>query len=276
MNGKRHITALQWLIIINVAVFIVARLSIVVAMLAGSGERQVADCIDALLAMPMEPAELALRPWTLLSHMFAHIDLWHIIINMLWLWWMGNLFIEFFSERQLVALYLLGGIAGAAAAILFFLAFRHLAGPTLLIGASAAVTAIMLGITTYRPTYRVNLFLIGTVQLKWVAIVIVAIDVLCLGSNTGGHIAHLGGALTGLAFGLLITRGTDITRPLTMPLDMWTAKRKTNNEQRTTNNAPTEREVDEVLVKVRRSGYDSLSATERDILARASRDGYHN
>lgn len=281
MNGKRHFTALQWLIIINVTAFVVARLAMVVAMLTG-GERQVADVIDLMLAMPMAPDELVLRPWTLLSHMFAHIDLWHIIINMLWLWWMGNLFMEFFSGRQLVALYLLGGVAGAAAAILFFLAFRHLSGPALLIGASGAVTAIMLGITAYRPTYRVNLFLIGTVQLKWVAIVIVAIDVLCLGSNTGGHIAHLGGAATGLAFGYLVTRGTDITRLLTAPLDLWTAWRAkslnqtTKDEQRKTNSAPSEREVDEVLVKVRRSGYDSLTAAERDLLARASRDGYHN
>lgn len=271
----RGFSALQWLLVINVAVFVVVRLLLLVPLFAAGSDMPAA--VDNLLAMPTALAPLAAHCWTLLTHMFTHIDLWHIIINMLWLWWMGNLFMEFFTERQLLALYVLGGLGGAAATVLAYAVLPVLPQGSLLIGASGAVTAIMLGITAYRPTYRVNLFIIGSVELKWVAIVIILIDVLCLGSNTGGHIDHLGGAAVGLAFGLLITRGTDITRLLTSPLTALAglARRKTPRRgPQPDQGRLSEQQVDAVLDKVRRSGYDSLSAGERELLARASREGY--
>ncbi len=237
-DALRRLHGLGWLVAVNVAAFVLLRL--------------VSPVVE-YMALPLEWSRALLRPWTLLTHMVVHVDWWHLLVNMVWLWWIGNVFIEFYSHRQVVRLYVLGGVVGAIAALVVSTAMP--AGGVLL-GASAAVAAVMLAITCYRPDYRVRLLIIGDVALKWVVAVIVLIDVLTIGTNVAGHVAHLGGALTGVAFTLLLKRGTDITR--------WAMPRRRPTPR---HDRPTEAELDAVLDKIKRSGYDSLSRRERDVLA---------
>ena len=186
---------LSKLIYINVGLFILIRLASVLFMLFN------VQGVPFLqyLQLPASPELLLFRPWTLFTYMFTHFDFLHILFNMLWLYWFGGLFLNFFNERQLGGLYILGGLAGA---ILFVLAynifpyFQNVASFSYLMGASASVMAIVFAVSFYRKDLEINLFLIGRIKLIYLAIFTLVIDLLAMTSdNAGGHIAHIGGAL---------------------------------------------------------------------------------
>jgi membrane associated rhomboid family serine protease len=236
------------------------------------------------------------RPWTLITYMFAHYGFLHILFNMLWLYWLGRIFMEYFSPKQLTGVYLLGGLGGA---LLFLIAyntlpyFRTLPGPAFLKGASASVIAIVVATAVYAPDYRIGLLFLGEVPLKWVALVTVAIAVLGLDAgNVGGNIAHIGGAIVGAWFGLRIKRGRDITRPLNTAIDTvvglfngrsWKlpkfekkagAKHNQQQAQQRPNRPAdevSEDELDKILGKIKVAGYDALTDEEKDKLFKASR-----
>ena len=227
------------------------------------------------------------RPWTVITYMFTHFDFLHILFNMLWLYWFGGLFLTFFSERQLGGLYLLGGIAGA---VLFMLAynifpyFQTVASSSYLMGASASVMAIVFAVSFYRKDLEINLFLIGRIKLIYLALFTFVIDLLAITSdNAGGHIAHIGGALFGIWFAMQIKKGKDLTAPMNRVLD-WVAnlgkrkpKMKVTYKRAETDyeyNARKQREsadIDAILDKLKRSGYESLSADEKRQLFDASK-----
>ena len=136
--------------------------------------------------------------------MFAHYDVLHILFNMLCLWWFGKLFLEFFNQRQMTGLYLIGGLGGA---LIYLLAYNLLPAFTyqrgMLLGASASIMAIMLAVAVKAPNYKVGLLFFGEVSLKWIAIILIFLDFLSIDTqNAGGHISHIGGALTGCAYAL--------------------------------------------------------------------------
>ena len=173
--------------------------------------------------LPASPELLLFRPWTLFTYMFTHFDFLHILFNMLWLYWFGGLFLNFFNERQLGGLYILGGLAGA---ILFVLAynifpyFQNVASFSYLMGASASVMAIVFAVSFYRKDLEINLFLIGRIKLIYLAIFTLVIDLLAMTSdNAGGHIAHIGGAFffVGVASPLCI--GKEFTAPMNLVVD---------------------------------------------------------
>ena len=271
------------LIYINVGLFILIRLMGVIFLLFNI------PGISFLqyLQMPSSPELLMYRPWTVITYMFTHFDFLHILFNMLWLYWFGGLFLTFFSERQLGGLYLLGGIAGA---ILFMLAynifpyFQTVASSSYLMGASASVMAIVFAVSFYRKDLEINLFLIGRIKLIYLALFTFVIDLLAITSeNAGGHIAHIGGALFGIWFAMRIKEGKDLTVPMNRLLD-WVVnlgkrkpKMKVTYKRAETDyeyNARKHREsadLDAILDKLKRSGYESLSADEKRQLFDASK-----
>lgn len=282
-NTFRAGNILAKLIYINVGLFILIRLMGVIFLLFNI------PGISFLqyLQMPSSPELLLYRPWTVITYMFTHFDFLHILFNMLWLYWFGGLFLNFFSERQLGGLYLLGGIAGA---VLFMLAynifpyFQTVASSSYLMGASASVMAIVFAVSFYRKDLEINLFLIGRVKLIYLALFTFVIDLLAITSdNAGGHIAHIGGALFGIWFAMRIKEGKDLTVPMNRLLD-WVVnlgkrkpKMKVTYKRAETDyeyNARKNREsadLDAILDKLKRSGYESLSADEKRQLFDASK-----
>jgi len=291
----KHSSMLMRLILINVVVFVLVRvLDIGVWMVAGSG-----SSLMDWLALPSDLWMLLRRPWTLLTYMFAHAHLLHILFNMLWLYWMGRIFMEFFSSKHLTGLYLLGGWGGAALYLLAFNLLPRLAsGPgSVLVGSSAAVIAVVVATAVYVPDYKIGLLFLGEVAIKWVAIITVAIALLGMdGGNMGGNVAHMGGALVGAWFALSIKRGRDITRPINACIDSLVglfngrkfsfpdAKKRDNTRKKHSGAAATERpaahtptdtvseqELDAILDKIKAAGYDALTDEERDKLFKVSR-----
>ena len=241
--------------------------------------------------------QLLRRPWTLVTYMFMHAGAWHLLGNMLWLYWFGRLFLYFFSSKHLRGLYVVGGLMGAAFYIASYNLFPVFAGDlysATLVGASASVLAIAVATAVREPDYRINLMLIGPVRLKYFALFIVLFDILYVGgSNAGGHLAHLGGALAGWWFVRGINRGYDITRWVNACIDAIGALfRKRERKPRKpkmkvhVNNAGNDRkadydynarkkaqseEVDHILEKLKKSGYSSLTDEEKRKLFDASK-----
>ncbi|MBO4871556.1 MAG: rhomboid family intramembrane serine protease [Muribaculaceae bacterium] len=270
------------LIYINIGVFLLLHVASIIAWLFGVEEAKVLLWVET----PSRLGELVYRPWTVITYCFSHYELLHILFNLLWLYWLGRIFLEFFTAKHLSGLYILGGIGGA---VLYVLAYNCL--PALivqrgyLIGASASVIAIVVAVATYVPNYKIGLLFLGDVSLKWIAVAMVIMSLLGIGaSNTGGDIAHLGGALVGFWFAYSFKRGRDITRWINASLDglmsLFRRKRSAGvgqptggtayHDNRRNQSEPTEADLDRVLDKIRRSGYSSLTDDERDILFRAS------
>ena len=287
----RRGSMLMRFIFINIAVCVILHLATLVAWMITGDQAAVLQWVE----LPSDLSLLIRRPWTLVTYMFSHYALLHILFNMLWLYWLGRIFMEYFSPKQLTGVYLLGGWGGA---LLFLLAYNlmpSLAGNSVfLIGASASVLAVIVATAVYAPDYKIGLLFLGEVAIKWVAIVTVAIYLIGMETgNIAGNIAHIGGALVGAWFALRIKRGRDITRPLNAVLDAvvgifngrsfsWPAARRGNKakpQQETTQqrqqpsrfDTVSEEELDRVLKKIKDAGYDALTDAERDMLFKASR-----
>ncbi len=271
------------LIYINVGLFLLIRLTAIVLMLFNMSGFPYLQ----YLQMPSSPELLLYRPWTVITYMFTHYDFLHILFNMLWLYWFGGLFLQFFNERQLGGLYVIGGIAGG---LLFMLAynifpyFRNAAPCSFLMGASASVMAIVFAVSFYQKDMEINLFLLGRMKLIYLALLSFIIDLLAMTSaNAGGHIAHIGGALLGIWFASLIKRGKDMTSPINWVIDRLVNLGKRKPKMRVTYYKPEtdyeynarkhqeEVDIDTILDKLKRSGYESLSSEEKKRLFDASR-----
>ncbi len=262
---------LLWLIGVNVAVFLALRIVSVAGNISGHGE-----WLAGMLRWIELPGTLPLfitRPWTAVTYMFTQYDVLHILFNMLWLYWFGELFLTLGTERRLAVLYLYGGLCGAMLYGLTVLIIPSAAGGVL-IGSSAAVLAIVIATAMIMPDFKVGLLLIGPVSIKWIAIFTLIFDLAGLGgSNMGGHIAHIGGALAGMAYALGIRSGYDITRPASA-LARWgnrawkSGRRKiSRTPHAAAGTSPQDvAELDAILDKIKRSGYGSLTARERKTL----------
>lgn len=276
------------LIYINVAVFITTALVNLVVFLFNL------DTFSLLEygGLPASITKLAQKPWSLITHMFMHADVLHILFNMLFLYWFGGFFLYYFSTKHLRGLYILGGIVGALFFILSYNVFPALNKDiysSSLIGASAAVLSIVVAIATKSPNQKVRFLLIGSVQLKYIAIFVVLMDLLTISSsNPGGHIAHLGGAFAGYLFAKLLTKGVDLTRWINATIDLpYTlsnavskrkqrrmrvvkgdgkySKHKKDHDFNYSKKKKSE-EIDRILDKIKESGYTNLSEEEKNTL----------
>ena len=294
-NRYNAASLLMRFIYINIAVFVILRLVGVVSFLGTGSSNGLMQWVE----LPTDLSLLLRRPWTIITYMFSHYGLLHILFNMLWIYWLGRIFLEFFTPRQLGGLYVLGGLGGAALYIAAYNLLPHLSGSqAMLLGASASVMAIVVAVSVYRHDYQINLLFIGGISLKWVAIATVFIDLIGIESdNMGGHIAHLGGMLVGLWFGLAIKRGHDITSWINRCIDAFVSLFKKNSRKKawepiegkasrtkksekknvktdTTKQSSTslnEERLDEILGKLKRSGYGALSDEEKEFLFNSSR-----
>lgn len=232
---------------------------------------------DALLreyfGFPAAIGQWGLRFYTVATYAFLHYNFFHILFNLLWLYWMGNLFLDFLKPRQFQTVYWGGVLSGAILfALIFNLAPNLRAEHTILIGASAAVMAIFGAIATLIPNYSIRLLIFGNVKLKYLLLVYVIIDVLGASSgasNMGGNIAHLGGVLFGFTYIRLLQRGTDLSRLRVRKPKMKVVR----NEQATKKSKKaTQQEIDAILDKISKSGYKNLTAQEKQTLFDASKE----
>jgi membrane associated rhomboid family serine protease len=229
------------------------------------------------LLLPSFLPKLLNHFWTPLTYMFMHAGVFHILFNMLWLYWLGQIFEEYLGNKRTIGLYILGGLTGAlffVAAYNIFPFFSTAVTDSTVVGASASVMAIVVATATLLPDYSLSLMFIGPVKLKWIAIFYVVIDFLGIaGPNAGGEFAHLGGALFGFIYIRQLQRGHDwigaITGIFRSRSKMKVAAKNSDKNQ---SGKPRQEEIDRILDKISQTGYDSLNKQEKEILFRASKD----
>ncbi|MFV0537801.1 MAG: rhomboid family intramembrane serine protease [Dysgonomonas sp.] len=273
------------LIIINVVVFFI----FVIAAMIGKLFKLPSIDLIPYIGTTSDVHLLIKRPWTVFTYMIAHKDFLHILLNMLMLFWFGQLFLRYFSPKNLGSIYLLGGLAGAALYALtfntipYYIDMNH---PPM-IGASASVMAIIFAAAFYKPDAEVSLFMLLRIKVVYIAIFMFIIDFISLDSNTnsGGHVAHIGGAIVGYIFARQYLKGKDITRWINKIID-WIVnltkasdkkkmkvkykKREADYEYNQRKNDATE-EIDRILDKIKSSGYSSLNTEEKKRLFDASK-----
>ena len=267
------------LIYVNIAVFVIVKLWAVLIFLLGG----MPFSIVSFLSLPADISQLIWKPWTLISYMFLHEGFLHLLFNILWLYWFGKMFLEYFSEKLLLSIYLLGGLAGAFLYISSYNIFPVFAQSlpfSNALGASASVMAIVFAVSFYVPNRSLYLFLIGKIKIKYIAWFLVALDILSIPSgNSGGHIAHLGGAFLGYFFIVEHKKGKSITRQFDKFIEyifslfkkqskIKVSYKKTGNRDYDYNaqKKASQKEIDKILEKIAKSGYSSLSKEEKEWL----------
>ena len=272
------------LIYINIAVFFLITIVAVIGFLLNNPAIPVKAL--NLISVPSSLKSLLIRPWTLITYMFVHEGIWHILFNMLWLYSFGRIFLEYLDQRKLVAVYLLGGISGAFMYILsfnIFPAFSAVVGESVAIGASASVMAIVVAIAAYVPDYTVQLFLFGRIKIKYLAIAIfVFTSIMDFSVNSGGKLAHIGGAFFGYFYTLSLRQGKDIGKGFNKIIDFFVTLFKPRRNLKVTHKkATTEFEynkikadhqlkINSILDKISKGGYDSLTKEEKETLFKES------
>lgn len=273
-------SVLTRLIYINIGVFLVLKIIGVFFYLAGQP-----FSIAEYLAVPSVTDELIKRPWTPVTYMFLHVNFLHLLFNVLGLYWFGQLFLYHFEGDKMLSVYLLGGLVGAAFYIVAYNlspAFDSIYG--LLLGASASIFAILVAVAYYDPNREIHLFFIGRFPLKYVALFYVVLSVIGIStSNPGGNIAHLGGAFWGWFYIHQLRKGKDMGAGFIKFLnkigDFFTDAFKSKSTMKVTYRKPPrddyeynrqqnvkQEEINHILDKIAKSGYESLTKKEKEIL----------
>jgi len=252
--------------------------------------------VSEWLAFPEDIGQLATKPWTIITYAFFHSGFWHILINLIMLNFSARFFTTYFSNKRLLTVYLIGGICGALLFMFsynFFPVFEKFSG-TNLRGASAAVMAVMFVVVGYAPSVSVRLPLIGNIKFWWIALFFVVQDVMQIGAlnNSGGHFAHLGGALFGYVYAVQLKKGNDIGAWFEKLMDglvnMFKSNKKSplktvhkrkqssaqSSAKRSVKNqkSPDQAKIDAILDKISKSGYESLTKQEKDLLFKAGKE----
>ena len=284
-NTFRSGNMISRIILVNVSVFIIINLLNVFDMNSGFTQTLIQK-----LSWKAHPLELLKQFWGIITHMFLHVGFWHILWNMLLLYWFGRIIGDFLGDRRVLPLYILGGLFGGMAFMFWDLFLPGgLDGASWAYGASAAVWAIIMATAVLAPDYIFNLILIGPVKIKYIALAMLFLDLIGTANNvnTGGHFGHLGGAACGLLFVYLLRQGTDITAPLANFFDklrgvqIESGRKKTprsrftviKNDERDSTQKPfsEQEELDRILDKIKAQGYDKLSSEEKEFLYQASK-----
>lgn len=275
----RQGNAITKLIYINAGFFIGLKLVIIILGLFNiSG-----SFILSYLAIPADLTQLFYHAWTPLTYMFLHEGIMHFLFNMLTFFWFGKMFLMYFSEKQLVGLYVLGGLVAALFYVVAFniFPFYVTALPySILLGASGSIMAIIVASAVQSPNSEMQLLFLGSIKLKYIALVAILTSFFGITSdNAGGEMAHLGGALAGYLFIVSLRQGKDLTKGLSRMLDAISDMFKPRKLKVKPNpgrvNKPMSdadfnafkvrkiAEIDRILDKIKTSGYQSLSAEEK-------------
>ena len=276
--GKAN--SLSRLIYINAIVFLVFLVFEIISFLFNNPDIEAA--VLHLFAIPASLKTLLVRPWTLITYMFTHKDIWHILFNMLWLYWFGKIFLDYLDQRKLVAIYFLGGISGAIVYVLsfnIFPAFTGMVHDSVAIGASASVMAIVISTAAYIPDYSINLFLLGRIRIKYIALAIfILTSFMDFSVNSGGKLAHMGGALFGLLYILNLRKGKDIAKGFNRIIDFLATLFKPRKKMKVSYKRPVtdyeynkiksdrQLKINQILDKISKGGYDSLTKEEKEFL----------
>lgn len=253
------------------------------------------DAFLSLFYLPSGVDTLLSQPWSIITYMFLHEGLLHLLLNMAWLWWIGKMFTSLFCQRHLLGLYIMGGILGGAFYMLCYHIFPYFSDriqDSFVVGSSASVLAIVVASAFKAPSWRIHLAFLGSIKLLHIAIAIVILDLLMLtDGNSGGHLAHLGGALTGFLFTWLLEKGHDITdwinflitaplkiqesfqkKPFSVhepsskkdqPFQKTEQKKQQKQDEEKNQEIPQDDDMELILKKVRTGGYHSLTEEEK-------------
>jgi len=276
--GKAN--SLSRLIYINAIVFLVFLVFEIISFLFNNPD--IEAVVLHLFAIPASLKTLLVRPWTLITYMFTHKDIWHILFNMLWLYWFGKIFLDYLDQRKLVAIYFLGGVSGAIVYVLsfnIFPAFTGMVHDSVAIGASASVMAIVISTAAYIPDYSINLFLLGRIRIKYIALAIfILTSFMDFSVNSGGKLAHMGGALFGLLYILNLRKGKDIAKGFNRIIDFLATLFKPRKKMKVSYKRPVtdyeynkiksdrQLKINQILDKISKGGYDSLTKEEKEFL----------
>ena len=268
------------LIYVNLVVFLAFRVVYVIFFLTNTSYPLI-----RWFELPSGISLLLQQPWSLITYMFLHFDFLHILFNLLVLYWFGRIFLDYFTQKQLLGLYFIGGLAGG---LLYLLAyntlpvFSQVVDSSFLLGASASIIAILIAGAFRDPNREIHLFLIGRVPLKYLALFMVFSYIIGIStSNAGGNIAHLGGVLAGYWFVARQRKGSDITSGISNTIDKLAGAAKPRNHIRIVHRQPPRddyeynrqrmadhEELNRILDKIAQDGYDSLSKQEKETLFR--------
>lgn len=261
---------------LNVIVFLIINLVLLFEFILNS-TGQISNFIHLQLAMPASLGDLLYKPWTFVTYMFTQRAFFHLLFNMLWLFWLGKIFLEFLNRRQFIFTYLAGGLAGALIFLILYNTipvFSASVNNSILLGASASVSAIVVGAAVLVPDYSIRLLFFGNVRLVYLAIAFVALDLIGIaGGNPGGNIAHLGGALLGYLYVSQLKKGNDwsklfIRKEKKHPFKVY----KNENPIPSKSSKPNQAYIDAILDKILQSGYKSLTNAEKNALFKASKE----
>lgn len=284
------------IIYINLAIFLIVNIAALFSFL-GSTNGLYTSPLTKILSLPASGKALLLQPWSIITYMFLHEGFLHILFNMLWLFWFGKIFLDYLSSQQFLSTYILGGITGGLVFMLAYNAFPVFAPyveESMALGASASVLAVVTAISFYVPNHTLHLMFIGPVKLKYIALFSIALDIISIPSgNAGGHIAHLGGALYGYLFITQFKKGKNIAggferflnRLLSKfskskihvsggrkkkPGNPFAYKRPVSDMEYNARKAKEQEDIDKILEKIKKSGYDSLTKAEKEKLFKMS------
>ena len=280
-------TTLHKLIYLNLGLFLAVQIVRIVLFLSNAYD--LFPGFLNYLAVPANLEVLAKRPWTLITYMFLHVDFIHILFNLLWLYWFGTVFIQELGLKKLLSTYLLGGLTGGILYVVFYNVFPVFEGVregSIALGASASVMSVVVATATFQPERRMHLVLIGPIKIIYIALfMFIFTSLVDFSVNTGGKIAHIGGALSGFVFAYYYRRGKDLTKGLDRTMDSiasWfkpgkdnlkvTYKRSAGQKppaddiQYKQEKAAEQKEIDQILDKISKAGYDSLSSREKEML----------
>lgn len=264
------------IIILNILIFIFTYLFNTLSFLFNTDANLIVEWFSLKPSFEL----LLYRPWTIITYGFLHIGFFHILFNLMILYYFGNLFLDFFDSKQFLTYYLLGIFSGG---LIYMLSYNYLPAlqtqQTLLVGASAGVTAIVVGIASYIPNYSLNFRFIGSIKLVYIAIAMVILDVVQIPTgNAGGHLAHLGGALIGFLLTRYMNKGSQI---IAIWNGLWSTSKKTplktvyknrKSEVTSTSFNFDQKKIDSILDKISKSGYDTLTKEEKDYLFKAGKN----
>lgn len=291
--GKPNNAVVQ-IIIINAVVFISAR--ILKVFFDISGATDTFFFVFRKLQLPADVGSLLLQPWSLVTYFFTHYDFFHVLFNMLFLFWFGRIIQEFLNSKRVISLYVLGGLFGGLLYIFvynFIPFYSDRVADSMMLGASAGVFAIVVGAAVFMPNYTFFLMFIGPVKIKYIAIFYVFMSFIqSTGGNAGGEIAHLGGAFVGWLYITQLNKGSDlgawVISFMGFAKSMFKPQSKIKVTHRGGNKRPSKKsaskaemsssssntpqaEIDEILDKISQSGYESLSNDEKQKLFNASK-----
>lgn len=285
------------LLIVNLVVFVIfAFINVFYTFLYREDGQANALFHERILKWVVLPADLnalASRPWTIFTHMFVHVEVLHILGNMLWLWGFGYIMQDLTGNKKIFPVFIYGGLAGA---LCYLLAYNLLPGlqaqapVSVALGASAGIMAIAVVTTMVAPGFRIFPMLNGGIPLWVLTVIYLIIDLATIPyNNPGGHIAHLGGALMGFIFMLLLRRGYDWSEWMNNFYDWFINlfnpdkpkkgkdikeelfyKSSANPYKKTPN--ITQQRIDDILDKINQKGYSFLTEEEKELLKRASQE----